>query len=248
MSNELEMLRDALLALPATQVERPRMPIATYFQEAHDMLAFASTPEVRAALSAVGLAPDLLDRAAVALEAGRQAQSGWAVVRSARTPEALTQAREEAAAVRSDHVAALRWNLRGDRMVQAALDAIMEGDGDADLVQDLVDTSALITAHASAFDTDTTFDAAAQVQRGRDASAVLRSLVTDVVLATEDKDALDLRDRAYTHLDGLLSEIRIAGRYALRHDADAVRRFGSAYLRRRNAAQRRARTPEDADQ
>jgi hypothetical protein len=43
----------------------------------------------------------------------------------------------------------------------------------------------------------------------------------------------NLRDRAYTYLDDLMSELREAGRYAFRKDRALVRRFSSRYLRRR---------------
>ena len=239
MNEELDALRPKLLELDASELESPSIPYAVAFQEAHDMLAFVAKPEVAAALSKVGLKKEVLTEAPKALDAARQAQALWATSRRARTPEGLLQARDEAIALRSGAVAALRWNARGNRVVQAAVDAVMEGNGDADLIQDLLDLSALIASNASAFDDDETFDAPEQAQKARDAAQALRAQASGVVTDATADEALDLRDRAFTYLEQQLDELRAAGRYALRGDTSAVLRFGSAYLRRKTAAARK---------
>lgn len=250
MSQQLDQLTPVLMNLEAADVGRPAIPIAVYLQEAHDMLTFTSDPEVRTALLAVGLSPAVFDNGAEAIAATQQAQSQWTMVRRSRQPENLPTVREEAQSLRSLVVASIRWNLRSNRTAQAAVDVIVEGDSDADLVQDLHDLAALVTANADAFADDQTFDAAVTAQLARDRSVELRALLSDRASDETERDAVDLRNRAYTHLNSLMTEIRTAGRYAFRDDTDALRRFGSVYARRKRAEQRSATAepePSSAD-
>jgi hypothetical protein len=104
----------------------------------------------------------------------------------------------------------------------------------------LLDLSALISSHSEAFEADTTFDAPEASQKARDLASALRSATSDVTLDTSEQRSVDVRDRAYTHLELLMDDIRTAGRYALRNQGDEALRFGSAYARRRVASRRRS--------
>lgn len=234
----LDRLKDTLLATPAEAVRKPDIPVAIHHQEAHDLLAFVSTPAVTEKLTAVGLSPDILAAVPDALAASQEAEALWSAAYAPRKPEEQAALEERGRRLRSDVAAAFRWNLRGDREAQGSIDRVLEGTGVADLIQDLIDLAVLTENHAGAFSSDKTFDPSASASAARELAAQIRRGVTDYRINPELSRTVDLRDRAWTHLDDLVDAIREAGRYAFR-GSDDVRRFGSAYERRRRLASKR---------
>jgi hypothetical protein len=229
---ELESLRPTLLAIPAEDVDAPNLPMAVALQEAHDLHTLASDAAVRTKLLAVGIRAEDVDALHTAVVAARQAQSAWVVVRDRSKSDAQKQREAAGYALRADLLAACRWNLRADRVARATVQAIAEGEGVADLIQDLVDLAALVERHPGAFGGDTTFDAATQVSAARDRAAELEAGTSAERLETTQREAKDLRDRAYTYLDDRVALLREAGRYAYRDDEATWRRFTSEYRRR----------------
>lgn len=234
----LAALEPELRAIPAADVRRPDMPVAVYHQEAHDLFQWIADGDAGARLTAIGLPPSLLESAPRYLAASRDAEARWSAVRSPRKPEEQRALETRGAQLRSDLVAAIRWNLRDDRVAMGALDRIVEGEGVADLVQDLHDLAQVVTVHAKGFAGDTTFDPAARAEEARTVSTTIRGGLSEYRSDTAMADAQDLRNRAWTALDDALTEIRAAGQYAFRGTNDA-QRFSSAYERRQRRAQRR---------
>jgi len=242
--NELQTLRPILDAIPLSELRRPDLPLSVALQEAHDLSAMLEADDAWSALVAVGLPLRAAADLPLAIAAARQAQSQWVVARDRTKPAAQREREEQGTALRRELSAACRWNLRADEQAQAVLDTIAQGDGLADLVQDLEDLATLIAHHQDHFDGDQTFDAPAQAEAAR-------SLALDIAegsaqgRASEDQDELRrLRDRAVLHLDRLVSDVRRAGRYAFRDDPRRAGDFSSDYLRRRRKAAQRRRSEE----
>jgi len=230
---DLAAVRSVLEAMPVEDVDEPRLPMAVALQEANDLATFVGQAAIWAGLVAVGIEPEARERLTFAIGAARTAQSQWAVARDRGKSTAQGEREARGYAQRQDMLAAARWNLRDDRVAMGTLGAIAEGEGIADLVQDLNDLAELVERKAGAFANDRTFDAAAQVEAARSIADEISSGLSGERLDTDQRAAKDLRDRAYSHLDDLVSAIREAGRYGFRGDAKARRRFASPYLRRR---------------
>jgi len=229
----LSAVRDQLLALPSEQVEAPEIPMAVVLQEANDLLTLVSEDSVWNRLATVGTKESDRDALRQAIGAARAAQSSWTVSRDRRKSDAQ-QARElRGEKLRLDLVAAGRWNLRADRVAQGALDAIVEGEGVADLVQDLNDLAALFEQKRAAFESDKSLDLGARIEEARSLAAELAAGTSSERLDTEQAKAVDLRNRAYSLLDQLVSRLREAGRYAFREQEEVRRRFASRYLKRK---------------
>lgn len=241
-SADLEALRATLLALPAEDVVEPSIPVANLVQEAHTLSAFINA-EARAQLLAVGASSAALESLPLAENALREAQSQWTIERDRNKAEAQKQREVSAALLRTDLVAGCRWNLRADNQAQATLDAIQENEGVPDLIQDLSDLAVLIDKHVATFANDSTFDPVTEAERARSAASELRAGMSTEALTTTQAKAKDLRDRAYTFLTDLLSDIRQAGRYAFRRNPAATAQFQSAYRKTRRKAQSDASTP-----
>lgn len=229
---ELDALRPALAAIPREEVTEPRLPMTVFLQEAHDLHVLASEQPVRQRLLDVGLDEEQLDALPDAVAAGRQAQSLWTVSRDTSKSTAQKKVEEESYALRSRLLRACRWNLRKDRVAMGTVRAIADGEGLADLVQDLHDLGQLIEARAAAFAKDKTFDAQASAKQARDASGNLEAGVSAEQLAADQAEAKELRDRAFTHLYELVDTVREAGRYAHDRDDPVRKGFASDYYRR----------------
>src|SRR5690606_19132231 len=192
-----------------------------------------------ARLRAVGVAATALDALPAAIGATRQAQSQWVVVRDRGKPQAQRDRERAGVELRSDIVAACRWNLRHDPAALAVFDEIVQGEGIADLVQDLVNLAALLGQHESAFDDDETLDAPAQAEAARSTAEEITAGLSELRTAGDHEAAKILRDRAHTHLATLVGDLREAGRYAFRKEPQRAAVFGSEYQRRAHARARR---------
>lgn len=230
-TSTLEKLLPTLATIPADEVESPNLPIEVALQEAHDLNALVANPEIRERLIAVGLPNAELTALPRAIAAAREAQSAWIVVRDRTKNDAQREREDRGIKLRADLVAAARWNLRDDRVAQATLDAIQEGEGVEDLVQDLLDVAALIEQRADAFEADETLDTDESIALARAAAKDIRAGLSAARLARSQEDAKDTRDRAYTYLAARVGAVRSAGRYAFRGTATMQAKFGSAYLR-----------------
>jgi len=243
-NQNLNNLKPKLETMEPGAVDSPAMPIAMGLQEANDLATVCAKAEVRAKLQTVGLQVARLDELPNVVDATRAAQSEWVVVRDRSKKDAQRELEEQATVQRSEMMDACRWNLRNDRVGLAVVAAIAEGDGIEDKIQDLRDLAKLVEGRLPTFAADTTFDAPNAVTRAISlandtATGLSRGRLTD-----EQSRAKDLRDRAYTYLANLVSDVREAGRYAYRDDRAMGARFASAYLRRkRKRATNRAATP-----
>lgn len=240
-----EKMMCELEAIPLERVKSPNLPMHTALGEASDLLTFCRRGRIEEALLRVGLEEGFLEVYAERLEAARETQSNWVQVRDRRKPKALIELEESAAALRSQIIAAGRWCLRGERDAQATLSSISGGDGVDDLVQDLRDLAVLLERNLPAFERDRSFDAPTRAAEARELARCLSSLVSDERSELEPSEVRLLRDRAFTHLDEIVSDVRAAGRYAFRLEPEVLPFFTSRYRRR---VRRAARRDEEASE
>lgn len=236
MGKELDQLKPVLEAIPREEVAAPQIPIAVFLQEAHDLGTLSKEPEVKSRLVAVGLAAKTIADLGTAVAAARQAQSDWVVAFDRTKSDAYRSAAEQARALRGEITAACRWNLRGDRVALATVNAIAPEDGQADLVQDLIDLAQLLETRQAAFKGDSTFEAAPKAKQARQLARDLQQGISKQQLKNDQAAAKELRDRAFTHLFDEVNLVREAGRYAFRNDPRLLPRFYSTHSHHRTRA------------
>ena len=240
-----------LLELTDVLREVGPVPLDAFFKEAAALGHTVSLPEVRERLLAVGLATERLDKLPLALTVGQEAQAAWVNVKGRSYSNTLVDLIAQAHKERADILAAARFHLRGDRVVAETLGTIAEGEGLADLVQDLFALEHLVEQHLPAFERDTTFDAPARARGARELAERLQQTQTEEQFDGLQRTLRDRRDRAYTYLSRLIDEIRRTGRYAFRNDPMLSSRFTSPYLvaqgRKSRAAARAARQEESPE-
>jgi hypothetical protein len=240
-NSDLEALRPVLDALPLEDIDEPDLPMSVLLQEAHDLYAIVKDEPVRSALVAVGVEPEQIDTLDNVINATRAAQSQWVVVRDRHKEQAQRDREEQGYTLRGSLLASCRFNLRKRKKAKATIQAIAEGEGLPDLVQDLVDIAQLIDDHRDAFARDTTFDAGTKSEEARTLSAEIQAGLSSERQGETREQSKDLRDRAFTYLNTQVSDLREAGRYRYRDDRQQSAKFASAYERRRR---RRARGAE----
>ncbi len=243
---DLQDLAPVFKAMPAEEVEAPDMPVANVVQEANDLYVLLNENDpIRTRLVKVGLEESTVPALRQATGALQEAQSRWRMIRSGKKGKAQRQLEARANARKLDLLAACRWNLRKDDKASATVSAISEGDGTADLVQDLNDLATLMGSRLAAFTTDETFDADEAIAEARRLAQEVRQGTSEERAEQARGEAKDLRDKAFTHLSDLVDDVREAGRYAYRGDEAKLAAFQSRYLRRRRTRARNRRSSDE---
>ncbi len=230
---DLQELASTFEEMPAELVESPSMPVENVLQEANDLFVLlAEDKPIRQRLLTVGLPEVHIASLRTAIGALQLAQSQWVIVRSGKKSKEQTRLEDTASAHKLDVLAACRWNLRNDERALATVSTITEGDGVADLIQDLNDLATLMNSRREAFADDASFDVETAIAQARQFANAVQKGTSEGRAERAKTEAKDLRDKAYTHLSELVDTVRGAGRYAFRGDEKTLASFQSRYLRR----------------
>jgi hypothetical protein len=239
MSDALEKVREEAMALGEGEIDTPDIPVATAIAEVQASVDLVEEDKaVRARLfKSKFKAPDLT-RAKLLLSALIIAQQRWNRVRTGRDEQSYTDAVERAEQLRVSILTAADYNCAEDRVAVGRLSAVREGEGVADLLQDLRDLDVFLADYAASFAGDELFDLPAS-------RAALAASITQLVPLVSDKlqkDAAttrELRDRVYTLFMAQVRSMRQAAAYVFKDEAATRAKFQSAYLLRRSRAQQR---------
>ena len=231
--NDFERLLQKLRECPSDKVREPDRPVAIILSEAYALACVAA--KYRAELERVGLDPAIIDEIEPCANTLRVAETAWTTTREKELAAVVIAAITQAYTFRSDIVSASRYALRKNDAAQATISHIQEGEGVADLCQDLVDLAAVVETHRDAFE-KIDFDFA-KVAHARALADEIQKGQGEVVVEKASNETRDVRNRAFTYLDDVVDEVRSAGLYAFGSDSDSTR----LSLFRSNYALRRAR-------
>ena len=160
------------------------------------------------------------------------AEKAWKKQVDRLTPHALRDAREEAAQLKTDLMAAGRYVLRRDAEAQKDLDKIAAGEGLADLVRDLRDLAKFYTKRAN--DLKTADVPRNAIGRAKELAAHLSVAVATGSLDEKAREVHQHRVKALTMLDDATREIRAAGRYVFRTAPARLALFRDDFNREHN--------------
>jgi hypothetical protein len=229
--NALGKLRSELDAMPAAEVHEPPIPVDRLVGEALALAVVSKQTEE--SLTQAGLDPDLIRALPARAAALAEAEAEWKVLRALKRTETEVALERSGVELRADLVADARFALRHDRDAQAVIDQIQEGEGLDDLVQDLKELETFVRKHTSAF-SRIGVRIELKAQRARKIAAELEGhLASRRGSDREESGAQDLRDRAASHLQAAMSEIRATGAYVFRKRPALLVKFRSAYYRER---------------
>jgi hypothetical protein len=212
----------------------PDMPVATALQEAEDLEAWCISD--KEALEKSGLDWKLVDDLPLRTGACRYIQSQWQ--KDFRSQE---EAQREWA-VQS----VFAYNLRDETLhhffhayhkfdvLTGKVQRIAEGYGNADMLQDLSDLSALGKANPQPLQL-INFDLA-QLDTAATLSEDMAKLLAKANgMKMEDNQLKLLRDKAYTYMKEAVDEIRRHGQYVFWRNEDRKKGYVSKYNRKRNS-------------
>lgn len=213
-------------------VKAPTTPVDTTVQEAENLFIWAQ--EDKKALLDIGLDWNryILDLP-IRTGACRYAQAVWMKERYSQEEAAKTWREEapKAYTFRNDLLADLRFAFRKRPDLLARVRTISDGEGDADMIQDLMDISVLAKANMTELEViNYDFTRLDLAEQQSDSLAELLAKANGATL--DNSKAKDIRDRAYTHLKEAVDEVRNTGKYVFRKDPERYKGYISRYKRK----------------
>lgn len=236
MSQEaFEALKAELESIPDAEVHDPGIPVKVVLSETHGLLEWlGSNPSIAQELLDVGVEDDFAARLAVAHGALDFLQARLTSALTQNRPEDHLSVEEQCRQQRQRMIRACRWSLAHDRMVQGVLDGVEQGSGLHDMIEDLKTLANLSAMNIDAFAQNKRYDAQAEATKARALAQELQEHISDHLLRQRERgSSRDLRNRAFTHLDKMLLDLRRAARFAFAEDTKVLRHFFSDYRRKR---------------
>lgn len=229
-SESYQKLKKQIEAIDEKDVRQPDIPVDVFNQEAENLYQVALTD--KEALLARGLKEENISLLAEAAGACRYAEAEWNKERNEKqaAEREWKEKSPEAYELRSDLIDELEFAFYGEHELLSALDRIRDGNGDADMIQDLMDLSVLGKEYTS-FLQETHFDAALLDQAETVADEMSELLGRANGMRDSNQESKLMRDRAYTFLRELVSEVRRYGKFVFRKDEDHAAKYASEYGR-----------------
>jgi hypothetical protein len=238
-----EKLLPKLNAIAQRDIRPPDMPIDQAVKEGEIMAAAAQDAVT---LTAIGLGADVIDETGCAVSALRYAEAKL-VSELGEIKEAAKQWRVEEPAgfeLRDDLLAAAGYALRDIDDAMKSVKRIRQGTSGSDMVQDLLALSELGKKYLTQLKV-INFEPAL-LDTATEKAAMLGSLYAKAFIERGSKEAKVMRDRAFTYMRIVMSEILTAAEYAFRKDRSRLDYYYSSYRSRRNSAASSQEQPVEA--
>jgi len=229
-TQNFEALKETIEAVDEKQVLIPDTPVDVFNQEAEDLYQVALVDKEQ--LMARGLSEETIDLLPQAAGACRYAEANWNKERNEKQ-EAEREWKEkspEAYELRSDLIHELEFAFVENKELLSAQDRIKDGNGHADMIQDLVDLSVLGKEQTELLN-QTNFDATLLVRAETVADEISVILARANGTKDENNKAKVLRDKAYTYLKAIVDEVRRYGKFVFRKDEEHLAKYASEYGR-----------------
>jgi hypothetical protein len=221
---------DVIRAIDEKQVKVPNnIPVGTYTQEADNLYNWCQTDKDE--LTTLGLSWDFVTDLPARTGALREAEARWNNRRFTKKDASKNwnQISPDAYKLRDELLQYFRFAFRKDDLLLKKVKHISEGNGHADMLQDLNDLSILGKDNAGLLE-KVNFDMAL-LEQAANMSDELSQLYAEVnTERMEYEEAKSIRDKAYTHLKEAVDEIYDHGQFAFRGDDERLRGYRSNYL------------------
>ncbi len=218
-------------AISKEEVKDPAIPVDVALQEAENLYHWSLDDLEK--LSVVGIAQSQIEELPVRAGACREAQSIWNKDYRSQQ-EAQKEWAEQAPQAydfRNDLLASMRFAYRKDDALLTRVSAIADGNGHADMIQDLNDIAVLGRENPDPL-TAISFDLTQLDQAATRADELADLLAEANGDKADPNNSKIIRDKAYTYLKELVDEIREAGKYVFRHDDNRLKGYASTYWRK----------------
>jgi hypothetical protein len=236
-TSEFKKTMSACSAIPSDKVQQLSMPVHVIAQEAQDLYEVALMDKEE--LVKVGMDEQLIDKLQKAGMFLRYTEAEWNNIRGNRAEAQRMWNEKSPEGFKLLHTILynLRFALRYREDALARVRDIAEGGSNAGVLG----KSYTRELQKIGFDL-------ALLDTAEKTAAELTDLLAKANLnSSEENEHRELRDRAFTHLKTILSEIREYGKFIYHGDKKHMREYTSAYLRKINHSAKKARTAETED-
>jgi len=231
--------------LADNEVRTPDMPVDVAVAEAETMGAAAL--EDLEKLTAVGMSAELIAELPAAAGTLRVANAKWmAMWGEQKEAQKIWQGKEpEGYGLRDEMVAAMRYALRKEKEGLTILRRIQDGRSQTDMIQDLRNLAELGEKYKEQLEAINM--KAEKLEQCREMANELGNLHAKAYVADNAKEAKDIRDRAFTYMRHIMSEILDAAEYIFRLGPDRLDYYYSNYRKRKYRNSRRDETMQEQE-
>jgi hypothetical protein len=220
-------------ALDINDVKKPAIPVDVFTQECEDLYHWCQSDKEK--LTAAGLDWTLVDDLPARASACREAQSVWVTERRTRQQAEQDWKTKSPAAydLRDQLLHTFTYAYRGAPEILSRVAEIRDGNGNADMIQDMNDLSVLGRTHIAQL-RSINFDTALLDT----AASTSKEMSTVLAMANGDRNqesmAKTIRDKAYTYLKQVVDEINVCGKYVMWQTPERLMGYSSTYQRKNN--------------
>ena len=224
---------DEIEAIPEDELKLPNAPVSIMVQEAENQFEWCKDDKKE--LTKTGLDWNMVLDIPARAGALRQSESNWKSVSRARQ-DAEKEWKEKSPGaydLRDRLVHDFTYAFRNEDELKTKLAEIRDGDGHADMIQDLSDLSVLGKSNTPLLKT-IGFDVAL-LDEAAAMSDNMGSLLAEVNgERAEQNEAKIIRDKAYTYLKQAVDELRACGKYVFWRDPERLKGYRSEYHKKHN--------------
>jgi hypothetical protein len=248
MSNNEDFLaaKQQFMLIPEDKILTAHMPVDIFNQEADNLEHWCR--DDRDALLLNGLSEELLNSLPLRVNASREAQGRWTKERRLKNDNQHLWKKKApiSYAMRDGLIRSFRFAFRNHPELLATVNDIAEGDGHADMIQDLVSLSLLGKDHIPLLEAiNFNLDLLNQSDTmATDMGDLLAEINGDRMKTNETKI---IRDRAFTYLKEAVDEIRDHGKYIFWNNEERLQGYYSNYSRKKSERYRAAKKEEQAE-
>lgn len=230
MSNrsEYEQLKEHIEAISEKEIKVPNMPVEVFIIEAEALYNSALLDKEK--LMARGLKMEVINSMQPAVGALSFVQSEWVTERFEKEEAEKEYAEKapDAFEFRNMLVAELNFAYYGNATLESRIDAIKKGDGNADMIQDLMSLALLGKKNSVPLEA-TNFDLTL-LDKAEELSAAMAALLGKANGTRDDDNSKKvLRDKAYTYLKQSVDVVRKYGKFVFRYDENHAAKYASEY-------------------
>lgn len=231
MSKEnFETLKGTIEAIDPADTKIPNMPVETFLQEASDLESWSKTDQSQ--LEAAGVPTAYFDELGTRIGALRYAESEWTDEQFSKEEAQQKWEEEEPKAydLKNQIEHSFRYAFRKRPDLLRKVQAVEEGNSNADLIQDLSDLASLGKSNLPLLKA-INFDEAKLDKAANDATDLSRLLAKANGERITDNGLKIMRDKAYTYVKELVDELYEAGKYVFWKDEERKKGYKSNYRR-----------------
>jgi hypothetical protein len=239
---DYETLLPKFKALDKKSLRKQDMPIDQAVKEGEVMAAAARIDGAR--LDEVGCSKEKVDELEASVSALRYAQAVHTVALGDVKDAAREWKEEEPAGyeLRDDLLAAMSYGLRNVPDALKSIRQIREGNGGADMIQDLLALSQLGKRYEPELQ-KIKFDSGRLDLAAQKADSLGRAFA-GAFIERKSSETKEMRDRAFTYMRLVMADVLAAAEYAFRKDAGRLEFYHSAYRRQAGTSNNKSNEPE----